>query len=152
MSWSPRLLAGFDAGSGDDEPGGDVQTFNQLYPLGHAHLGFVDLIGRQNILAPSVGLSVRPRTGTTLAARVFRFWRQSDQDAVYNAGGGVLRAGDLGTSKAIASEIDVWLNHGFGRHTTTLVGYSHVFPGDFIRESGTAQDIDFFYVQLQYTF
>jgi len=152
VSWSPRLLAGFDAGSGDDEAGGDVQTFNQLYPLGHAYLGHADLVGRQNILAPSVGLALRPRAGTTLTARGFWFRRQSDQDAVYNVGGGVFRAGDLGTSKAIASEIDVWLRHRFGRHTTLLTGYSHLFPGDFIRESGSAEDIDFFYVQLLYTF
>ncbi len=152
LGWSPRVLAGFDAGSGDDELGGDVQTFNQLYPLGHAYLGFADLVGRQNLLAPSVGLITRPRASTTLAVRGFRFWRQSDRDAVYNAGGGVFRAGNLGTSKAIASEIDVWLNHKFGRHTSGLAGYSHVFPGDFIKEAGSAEDIDFFYVQLQYIF
>jgi hypothetical protein len=152
VGWSPRLLAGFDAGSGDEEAGGDVQTFNQLYPLGHAYLGFADLVGRQNILAPSVGLALRPRAGTMVATRAFWFWRQSDQDAVYNVGGGVLRAGDLGTSKAIASEIDVWLIHKLGRHTTLAGGYSHVFAGDFIRESGSAEDIDFFYVQLRYTF
>ncbi len=152
VGWSPRLLAGFDAGSGDKEAGGDVQTFNQLYPLGHAYLGFADLVGRQNILAPSVGLALRPRARTMVATRAFWFWRQSDQDAVYNVGGGVLRAGDLGTSKAIASEIDVWLVHQLGRHTTLPGGYSHVFAGDFIRESGSAEDIDFFYVQLRYTF
>lgn len=152
VGWSPRLLAGFDAGSGDDEAGGDVQTFNQLYPLGHAYLGHADVVGRQNILAPSLGLILRPRAGTTLATRAFWFWRQSDRDAVYNVGGGVFRAGDLGTSKAIASEIDVWLSQKLGRHTTLAGGYSHVFAGDFIRESGSAEDIDFFYLQLQYTF
>ena len=152
VGWSPRLLVGFDAGSGDNEASGDVQTFNQLYPLSHAHLGYADLVARQNVLAPSVGLTARPRAGTTLAVRGFRFWRQSDQDAVYNVGGGVFRAGDLGSSKAIASEIDIWLSHRFGRHTTGLAGYNHVFPGDFIRESGSAEDIDFFYVQLRYIF
>jgi hypothetical protein len=152
VTWAPRVLAGIDVGSGDDEAGGDVQTFNQLYPLAHAYLGHADVVGRQNILAPSVGLSVRLRASTRLTARGFWFRRQSDQDAVYNAGGGVFRAGDRGSSSAIASEIDVWLDHRFGLHTTALVGYSHVFPGDFIRESGSAEDIDFFYVQLKYTF
>jgi hypothetical protein len=150
--WSPRFLVGFDAGSGDDEVGGDVQTFNQLYPLGHAYLGHADLVGRQNILAPSLGLTVRPGKSTTLAARGFGFWRQSDQHGVYNVGGGLFRAGDLGTSKAIASEIDIWASHKLGRHTTLSGGYSHVFAGDFIRESGSAEDINFFYAQVQYTF
>lgn len=152
VAGSPRIFAGFDAGSGDDRPGGDVQTFNQLYPLGHAYLGFADLVGRQNILAPSVGVSARLARKTTLAARGYWFRRQSAQDAVYNVAGAPFRQGNLGDSKAVASELDVWLNQGFGRHTAVLVGYSHVFPGDFIKESGSSEPIDFFYVQLKYTF
>ena len=32
-----------DYASGDGVPGGDVGTFNQLYPLEHAYLGYMDL-------------------------------------------------------------------------------------------------------------
>ena len=35
-------------------------AFNQLYPLGHAYLGYMDYVGRQNIISPSAGISVSP--------------------------------------------------------------------------------------------
>jgi hypothetical protein len=52
--WDPEVRLLFDAASGDESSGGRVQTFNQLFPLGHAHLGHADVIGRQNVLAPSL--------------------------------------------------------------------------------------------------
>ena len=150
--WSPRMLAGFDVGSGDNSPGGDVQTFNQLYPLGHAFLGFIDVIGRQNIISPSFGVTAKPNPDTTLGVRGYYFWRESEDDAVYNAGGGVVRPGSAGSDRAIGSELDLTLLYKFGQHTTGLLGYSHFFAGSFIRESGSSDDIDFVYLQMQYTF
>jgi len=32
------------------------------------------------------------------------------------------------------------------------LGYSHFFPGDFVKETGPAPDVDFLYLQVQYTF
>jgi hypothetical protein len=43
---SPRLYLELDCASGDTRPGGDVGTFNQLYPTAHAFLGYIDYIGR----------------------------------------------------------------------------------------------------------
>ena len=56
-------------GSGDDEPGGDVETFNQLFPLGHAYFGYIDLIGRQNALDLHFDLKVAPRLSPAGRAR-----------------------------------------------------------------------------------
>ncbi|MFQ5716965.1 MAG: hypothetical protein ACE5GQ_07660 [Nitrospinales bacterium] len=39
-----------------------------------------------------------------------------------------------------------------GRHIGAPLGYNHFFFGDFIEESGTGKDINFTYVQVQYTF
>ena len=38
------------------------------------------------------------------------------------------------------------------RHTTLIFGYSHLFPGVFIKESGASKAIDFLYLLIQYTF
>jgi hypothetical protein len=35
---------------------------------------------------------------------------------------------------------------------TGYVGYSHVFAGDFINETGASDDIDFVYAALVFTF
>ena len=48
---SPRAYFEFDYASGDKKPGGGVGTFNQLYPNGHSYLGYIDYIGRQNIIS-----------------------------------------------------------------------------------------------------
>jgi hypothetical protein len=88
----------------------------------------------------------------TLRGEYHLFWRQSDDDAVYNAAGGVLRA-DTGTNKTyVGSEIDLLLNWQFDRHWSGYVGYSHFFPGGFIQATGPSDDIDFFYAALQFTF
>ena len=58
VRWSPRVYLEFDYASGDKSPGGSVGTFNQLYPNAHPFLGYIDYIGRQNILSASGGLTM----------------------------------------------------------------------------------------------
>jgi hypothetical protein len=151
--WSaPRFFVGFDYGSGDRSPGGDVETFNQLFPLGHAYLGYIDAIGRQNIVDFNLGVTGNPFPKATVGIAGHFFWRADSDDAVYNAGGVAVRAGGLGSDSEVGQEIDLTLKYRFDRHLAGLLGYSHFFAGDFIEESGSSDDIDFLYVQLEYTF
>ena len=149
---SPRFFLGFDYGSGDRSPGGDVQTFNQLFPLGHAFLGYADVVARQNVIDLNLGVSLRPLDKLTFYLAGHLFWRDSTADALYDVGGAVLRDGSLGTSREIGQEIDLVLSYRFDRHLKGELGYSHFFAGDFISESGPDDDIDFVYVQFQHTF
>jgi hypothetical protein len=149
---SPRFFAGFDYGSGDRAPGGNVETFNQLFPLGHAYLGYIDVIGRQNIIDFNLGLTASPMPKMTVGVTGHFFWRDSTSDALYNAGGLVVRSGATGTAGEIGQEIDLTLKYRFDRHLVGLLGYSHFFAGAFIKESSPSNDIDFLYVQLEYTF
>lgn len=148
----PRLFLGFDYASGDDAVGGDVETFNQLFPLGHAYLGFMDFIGRQNIIDFSHGATIRPIEKLTLGITGHQFWRADTDDALYNAGGAVLRAGSLGSSHEVGYEIDLTSRYQINRHLVGLVGYSHFFSGKFIEESGPEKDSDFVYMQGVFTF
>ena len=139
--------------SGDDDPSDNkVQTFDQLFPLGHAYLGFIDIIGRQNIVDFNQGFSFQIVPRMKLGMDGHFFWRASASDALYNAGGRVVRAGDSGDSKRVGSEIDLTWRYGFNRHTLLVIGYSHFFAGKFISQSGSDEDIDFGYIMLQYTF
>lgn len=148
----PRFHLGFDYGSGDDDAGGDVETFNQLYPLGHAFLGQADYLGRQNILAFNLGVGFEPFERTKLDFSIHSFHRASDEDAVYNVGGGVLRAAGGSGEREIGQEVDVRLTHQLDRHLLLQLGYSHFFAGDFLDDTGPADDADFLYAQVQYTF
>lgn len=149
---APQVFLGFDYASGDNQAGGDVETFNQLFPLGHRYYGYYDAVGRQN------AVDIRPGVTATLFEKLwvkldFHFFSRADSaDALYNAGGNVVRAGNLGSSKEIAQELDLLARYNYNRHIQILFGYSHVFAGEFLEQSGAAEDIDFIYLQFQYTF
>lgn len=149
---APRFHVGFDYASGDDAAGGDVETFNQLYPLGHAFMGYMDFIGRQNIIDVSAGVSLKPMDQMTIGCDVHVLWRASDMDALYNAGGTIVRPGAAGMSSEVGQELDLTIKYVFDRHLTGLLGYSHFFAGDFINQSGAGKDMDFVYLQMQFTF
>ena len=150
---TPRLWLGFDYASGDDRAGGDVGTFNQLFPLGHAYFGYIDEIGRQNIVDIHPGLSIKCASDKlTVKAEGHFFWRAESADALYNGGGGVVRRGAPGTSKDVGTEFDLVANYKFNRHLDVEAGYSHFFPGTFIKQTGPDNDINFFYLQTQIYF
>ncbi len=149
---TPKFEVGAGYASGDQEPGGDVQTFNQLFPLGHKYLGYIDTIGRQNIIDVHGGVTFMPIDRMTIGVDGHYFWRAQVEDALYNAGGVPIRAGAPGTSRNVGAELDLTLQYKFDRHLTGLLGYSHFFTSTFIEQTGPADDIDFLYVQFEYTF
>lgn len=148
----PRLQIGLDYASGDHKAGGDVQTFSQLFPLGHAYFGYIDTVGRQNIIDLYPGFSFQAFRKLVASLEGHLFWRADTHDALYNASGNVVRAGSAGSSSEIGSEIDLLFRYQFDRHLLGLLGYSHFFAGEFIKQSGPSKDIDFTYLTLQYTF
>ena len=153
VDWKPRPWLALDFGSGDNGPtDNDVGTFDQLFPLGHAYLGYIDIVGRQNIIDFNQGIDLKPMPGmgVKLANHIFR--RADNDDAMYNAGGGIVRAGGLSNDKFIGFETDLTLKYKFNSHLTGLLGYSHFFAEDFIEDTGRHKDIDFGYIQLQFTF
>jgi len=149
---SPRVYVEFDYASGDDRPGGDVGTFNQLFPNAHSFLGYMDYIGRQNVISPNAGISINPIQGLTLSLQQYWFWRASDRDAVYNKSGGVLRAAGNNRDRYFGAETDVYATYNFTRHLLGYAGYSHFFTGEFLNKTGKHRDSDFYYAALQYTF
>lgn len=150
-SLSPRVYIEFDYASGG-KPDGDVNTYNQLYPTGHSFLGYIDYIGRQNIVSPSAGVTLSPIPRLSLSLQQYFFWRASDQDALYDKSGNVLRPGTTTKATYIGAETDLFATYSITRHILIYGGYSHFFTGDFINETGASKDSDFLYAAVQYTF
>jgi hypothetical protein len=147
-----RVYAEFDYASGDGEPGGHVGTFNQLQPSAHSFLGYMDFIGRQNIVNSLVGVTVSPVRNLTLSLQQYFFWRASERDALYNKQGVVLRPGTGTTARYVGAEVDLLATYNFTRHVQVYTGYSHFFPGEFIEKTGPSRGSDFLYGAIQYTF
>ncbi len=147
-----RLALGVDYASGDDRAGdGDVETFNQLFPLGHAFLGFIDFVGRQNIAAARLTGTVTLAPGLVFRADLHHFRRAEEEDALYNAGGSVVRAGSPGSAKEVGTEVDLTLTKVLCPYAKVALGLSRLFTGDFIEQTGPAKDITFGYLSLELT-
>jgi hypothetical protein len=154
-SLSPRLFTIVDVASGDRSNGGSVQTFHQLYPLGHAHLGFADVVARQNVIAWAVGASLKPTAATTASLTLHTLHLYSTDDAIYSVNGSQFLAGAPAggfDSGHIGEELDLLVLHKLGLHVDLYAGYSHVFTGSAPEQLGRNDDIDFVYFGTQFTF
>ena len=154
---NPRVWVGLDIASGDDGAGGDVETFNQLYPLGHAYLGFLDTIGRQNIFDLSYGGKLSFTDGWTGRLDFHHFRLMSDSDALYNAGGVVVVPGGTSSSNDVGFEIDLTTSYRVDRHTVISGGVGRLFAGSLIDDAALVtgsggDDIDFAYAAIEFTF
>jgi hypothetical protein len=151
----PTATVGFDYASGDADRADDVVgTFHQLYPLGHAYAGYMDLLGRQNLIEARGVLTAAPIAALALRASVHRFLRAELGDGAYNVAGGVLRPA-LGTERAIGTELDLTSGWQLNRHTRIELGYGHFWPGAFLTgSSGTpgAVGSDWGYASTGFTF
>ena len=58
---------------------------------GHSYLGYIDYIGRQNIITPNAGIAISPIQDLTLTLQQYLFWRASDRDSIYNKSSAVFR-------------------------------------------------------------
>jgi len=153
----PRLWVGLDIASGDEGTGSDVQTFNQLYPLAHAYLGYLDTIARQNILGLTCGGELTLTEGWTGRLDLHHFRLMNDSDALYDAGGAVVVPGGTSTSNDVGFEIDLTTSYRIDRHTVVSGGAGHLFAGSLIEDAALAtgsggEDIVFAYAAIQFTF
>ena len=154
---TPRLGLDLDYASGDDSAtDGTKGTFNQLFPLGHAYFGYIDLVGRQNIVA--VSPSARWKLGDTAWFRAawHDFNLQNDSDALYNAGGAVSLTDPTGGSgNHVGQEWDLtlgWAPAALAPHSEFLFGYSYFNPGNFVEHLGAGKRPELIYVQYMFTF
>jgi hypothetical protein len=150
----PELFIYVDYASGDDDPtNGTSGTFNQLFPLGHKYFGYMDLVGRQNILDPNVIFKIYPSKRINLLLWYHHFELASARDALYNAGGIPIRVDPTGRAGTdVGDEIDVLINLIVNPNTDFQIGYSHFFPGSFLERTGPGEDANFFYSQFTFRF
>jgi len=147
----PQVWVYYDYASGTDDGVTTRNTFNQLFPFGHYYLGFADLVGRQNIHDLNAQVAFYPMPWITALAQYHIFRLAEERDALYSAGGAVLRRDPTGRAgKEVGSELDFLVNFHLTTHMDLLVSYSHLFTGPFIKNTGSGAAANALYIQCSY--
>jgi hypothetical protein len=163
-AWKPRLAFNFDYASGDGRAnctiGGNTgcktaNTFENMYPTNHIHMGYMDVQAWKNMWMPSVNLQFRPTKDDHIEIWGSSFNLASAKDNWYRATQGVYVYSKADNTKThIGDEIDFAWTHLFmdGKLSFQAV-YGHMFAGEYIKENlGTNTDQDWAYVQLWMNF
>lgn len=151
QSRGPRELhaaAGFDLASGDANgtADGTLQTFDQLFPSPHRHLGAMDLIGRQN--SRDWWARVGARLTSSLRGRLDGHVLGLDkaEDAWYAADGtpggpgGRFTAGSGRRERHLGVELDLVFDFDFAEDSAVQFGVSRFLAGAALREGGAPDD------------
>ena len=111
----------------------------------------MDLVGRQNINDYHVDLSFFPVKWWTVWAQYHVLRLDSPFDALYNSAGTPIRIDPTGKAGINVGEIlSVVNNFTIDLHSNVLVQYSHLYPGNFIRQTGSGRSADQLF--LMYSF
>lgn len=147
-----RLYLRANVISGDRSPDDDeLNTFNPLYPRG-GYFGEIGAIGPANLinLHPGITLPLTDRLG--MAADLSWYWRYSDDDGLYNNAGSLIRS-DTGTdARYVGYQPSVELSWTPNPQARLRLILSRLTAGDFIEDTGPADDVDFAFLEFRFVF
>jgi hypothetical protein len=154
LPMQPQFWAYYDYASGSPNlvGTGTFSTFDQLFPFGHYYFGYLDLVGRSNIKDWNFQATLYPAKWITLLTQYHIFRLAQARDALYGTppNFSIERfdpTGRAGTN--VGQEIDFLLSLQLDRHNNLTLGFSKLFSGDFIKQTGPNVNPELYY--LQYT-
>jgi hypothetical protein len=152
--WKPSVQVLYNFATGDEDPAdGDVGRFQNLFPTNHLFYGFMDTASWVNLHNPAVSFSLQPTPKLTLGLDYHLFWNVEDGDAWFRANGVTpVRPVTPGADRFRGSELDFTASYKFGKSVSLLLGYSRFFAGEYLSDTGAADDADFGYAQLAIKF
>jgi hypothetical protein len=146
--WKPRLAIEIDYATGDRDKSDELRrTFDNIYGVNHSFYGYMDFIGLQNIIDYRLQAQLNPSRKVNLSADYHYFYLDTPKDHLYGANKAIKRSTVNGARDHVGSEIDLLSKYQITNNVLMMVGYSHFFAGAFLRDTGSANDADFVYVQ-----
>ena len=152
----PTFWMYYDWASGDDSIN---NGWNQLFPLGHKYLGFMDFFGRRNIHDVNSILTFSPTEKFTVLAWYHYMFLANGAQGPYNVTLSPFNPGGTVGSRDLGHEIDLLGTYKVNARSDLVLGYSHFFTGKYYDTSRNAAgaalfngDADFFYSQWHYNF
>ncbi len=154
--WQPRMAFEFDYGSGDSNPNDNkMSTFDNLYPTNHPHYGYMDLMSLQNINDYRYQISIKPMKKLKLQADFHALYLDTPKDSLYSSARTVTRTAPAGSSSVsahVGNEVDLSGDYKFNNYVSMQAGYSHLYHGAFLKNTGANNDADFVYWQTTVSF
>lgn len=165
-SWKPRLAFNFDYASGDGRANctavasatnscSTANTFENLFPTNHIHMGYMDVQAWKNMMSPSVNFQARPTKNDHIELWYTNLNLANAHDNWYRGAQGVYVFSKVGnTKKHVGDEIDFTWTHMFMDGKLAFQAtYGHLFAGGYIAENlGTSVDQEWAYAQLWINF
>lgn len=151
VAWKPKIGFSYDQASGSKKlDGGRNNTFIPLYQNIHGPYGLMDFFRWENIRNPELSVTFFPTDKFSFRPQMDFFWLESKNDAWYNASGAIVRTRPAGgkCSSYVGSEASLRFYYDFGKNIKFESGYAHFFPGDYVRNTGSADGADWVYSQL----
>jgi hypothetical protein len=157
VPWMPRLGIAYSFATGDGDPlDGEIETFQNLFPTNHKFYGQMDVFSWQNMHDLEASVKAQPVKAVTLKAEYHAFWLASTDDVWYRANGvtavRTLTPAARQASNYAGSEVDILAQWVVSKDFTVETGYSHFFAGDYLDDTGAADDADFGYVMATLSF
>lgn len=156
-SWKPRLAFQYNYATGDGDPNDrSIQTFQNLYPTNHLFYGYMDTTGWVNMHNPQLNLSFMPTPKLKVILDYHLYWMANTADAWYRVNGTTrvrpVNAAAVSASNFRGQEIDLTAIYKLNPHVAIQTGYSYFIAGDYLDDTGAADDAHFGYVQVQIDF
>lgn len=158
LPFKPELWFYYDYASGNRGPeAGTLSRFNQLFPLGHKYLGYMDVVARQNILSPNLNLKFFLGKRAQLLFWYYNFQLASARDGLFTASGALERIDPTGRAgRDVGNELDIVLTVFQNPNTEWQFGLARLWAGSFIQQTATtpaqAGDSNLFYTQFTFRF
>jgi hypothetical protein len=144
--WDPKFMVYYDWASGNSTTGG----FNDLFPLTHYYLGFMDLYARRNIEDFNLQLTLNPSQKVQLLIWYHMFNLQNSNVSPFNGNLTPYDPANKPASANLGNELDLLVTWKYSPRSNIQLGYAHFWAGAYYQTTPGAvnSDADFFYTQF----
>jgi hypothetical protein len=144
-SWKPTVWVYYDYATGDDQ-NGSFNRYNQLFPLAHKYLGFIDAAQRANISSPNCLVTMNPSSKLSLLAWYYYLGAAEAGDIIPAV---ATPSAQNTSTKYFGHELDLIAKYQLDARSNVLVGYSNLWRGSKIVGN---DDAHFLYGQWELNF
>lgn len=139
LKWRPGLKLEYT--SGDQTAGdGSVNSFNPMF-VNPAFYSLAATVTPVNIMGIHPSVSFQPVKNLKLYTEWAVFWRASKNDALYRPTRFINRPANGIESRSIGHQFGGKIQYEINRHTSFDFDISYFIAGDFLEESGEAENI-----------